>query len=207
MERDARELGGAWRLAQRHSFAAPSGELARHVDPGMFGPFLGAPVSRLRDRTVDATTNFGPDLPMATEPRSAERFLLARLPDPDPLAELAARMVDAIAADTEVRRVDAIARQFETSVRRVQRLFAEYVGIGPKWVIRRYRLHEITERLAAGDNIDWSCLAADLGYADQAHLSRDFRRIFGEPPTDYARRYGPVADGAHARSDSSGEPK
>ncbi len=76
-----------------------------------------------------------------------------------------------------------------TSVRRVQRLFAEHVGVGPKWVIRRYRLHEITERLADGVDIDWAVLAADLGYADQPHLSRDFRKIFGEPPTSYAQRY------------------
>jgi AraC-like DNA-binding protein len=68
-------------------------------------------------------------------------------------------------------------------------LFAEYVGIGPKWVIRRYRLHEVTERLAAGGRVDWAALAADLGYADQAHLVRDFKQMFGEPPTRYAARY------------------
>jgi AraC-like DNA-binding protein len=74
-------------------------------------------------------------------------------------------------------------------VRGVQRLFAEYVGIGPKWVIRRYRLHEVTERMAAGGEIDWAALAADLGYADQGHFIRDFKNMFGEPPTWYARRY------------------
>jgi AraC-like DNA-binding protein len=63
------------------------------------------------------------------------------------------------------------------------------VGVGPKWVIRRYRLHEVTERMAAGSRIDWAGLAADLGYADQAHLTRDFGALFGEPPTRYARRY------------------
>ncbi|MGY0497852.1 helix-turn-helix domain-containing protein [Nocardia sp. FBN12] len=55
--------------------------------------------------------------------------------------------------------------------------------------MRRYRLHEVTERLADGVEIDWAALAAALGYADQAHLSRDFRTIFGEPPTRYAQRY------------------
>jgi len=74
-------------------------------------------------------------------------------------------------------------------VRGLQRLFAEYVGIGPKWVIRRYRLREITERLAAGGPVDWAGLAAELGYADQAHLVRDFRAMVGETPTWYAQRY------------------
>ncbi|MFD3747009.1 helix-turn-helix domain-containing protein [Nocardia sp. NPDC058633] len=86
-------------------------------------------------------------------------------------------------------RVDALAQRFGLSMRGMQRLFAEYVGVGPKWVVRRYRLHEVTERLAHGAEIDWAALAAELGYADQAHLSRDFRAIFGEPPTRYAQRY------------------
>jgi AraC-like DNA-binding protein len=74
-------------------------------------------------------------------------------------------------------------------MRGLQRLFAEYVGIGPKWVIRRYRLHEVTARMATDGVIDWAALAADLGYADQGHFIRDFKGIFGEPPTWYAQRY------------------
>jgi AraC-like DNA-binding protein len=50
-------------------------------------------------------------------------------------------------------------------------------------------LHEVTERLAAGCTVDWARLAAELGYADQAHLSRDFTALVGEPPTRYAERY------------------
>lgn len=247
MERDPRELGGAWRAAQRHEFAAPGGELARYVArywsatwqyerpyrqlvvplpnvhlsfrdgraelhgpssshvyrelsgtgsvfgvafrPGMFRPFLGAPVAQLRDRTVDATAVFGAELPPTADVATIEQFLSARLPAPDPQAELAAEVVDTIAADPGVTRVDAIAERFGLSVRGLQRLFADHVGIGPKWVVRRYRLHEVTARLDAGGIVDWSATAAELGYADQAHLSRDFRTIFGEPPTSYARRY------------------
>jgi AraC-like DNA-binding protein len=35
----------------------------------------------------------------------------------------------------------------------------------------------------------WAALAADLGYADQGHFIRDFKTMFGEPPTWYAQRY------------------
>ena len=103
-------------------------------------------------------------------------------------------MVDLIQRDPSVARVDALAAAVSTSVRSLQRLFAEHVGVGPKWVIRRYRLHEITERMSEGIGIDWAALAADLGYADQAHLTRDFTDLFGEPPTAYARRYPAAAD-------------
>ncbi len=82
-----------------------------------------------------------------------------------------------------------LARELGMNVRRLQRLFAEYVGIGPKWVIRRYRLREVTERLANGAEPNWAALAVELGYADQAHFARDFKDMFGESPTKYAERY------------------
>ncbi|MFC4123306.1 DUF6597 domain-containing transcriptional factor [Nocardia rhizosphaerae] len=261
MQRDPRELGGAWRAAQRHAFDVPSADLAPYVErywsvrwryerpyrqlivplpnvhlsfrdghaelhgpssshvfreltgagsvfgvafrPGMFRPFLGGPVAGLRDRMVDAATVFGADTPTVADHASVERFLRAHLPDPDPRACLAAEVVAAIAADPTVTRVDVLAERYGLTVRGLQRLFADCVGIGPKWVVRRYRLHEITERLAAGVAVDWAGIAAELGYADQAHLSREFRRIFGEPPTSYALRYErrPVERGEQALSE------
>jgi AraC-like DNA-binding protein len=71
--------------------------------------------------------------------------------------------------------------------RRLRRLFAEYVGVHPKWVIQRYRLHEAAERLAAEEDVNLAALALELGYFDQAHFARDFRAIVGRPPADYAR--------------------
>jgi transcriptional regulator GlxA family with amidase domain len=86
-------------------------------------------------------------------------------------------------------RVEAVAAEAGMTVRRLQRLFAEYVGVPPKWVIRRFRLREVTDQLDAGGAVDWARLAIELGYADQAHLTRDFTAMFGEPPTRYAQRY------------------
>ena len=56
-------------------------------------------------------------------------------------------------------------------------------------MIRRYRLAEVTARLAAGQVPDWADLAAVLGYADQSHLVRDVTAFCGEPPSAYAARY------------------
>lgn len=157
--------------------------------PGCFRPFLRASVSTITDRSIEAGAVFGRDLPESLDVAAVEQFLRRHLPQPDPRAEEAADIVAWIAARSEISRVEALAHDLGTSLRQLQRLFAEYVGIGPKWVIRRYRLHEVTERLAKGADIDWASLAAELGYADQAHFGRDFKQMFGEPPTRYAERY------------------
>jgi AraC-like DNA-binding protein len=85
-----------------------------------------------------------------------------------------------------LRRVDKLAAALDVPVRRLQRLFADYVGASPKWVMRRARLHEAAERAERGGHVDWAGLASDLGYADQAHLTRDFTATIGVPPSRYA---------------------
>ncbi len=94
-----------------------------------------------------------------------------------------------VVADHLIARVDQLAAATASSVRRLQRLFAEHVGVAPKWVIRRYRLREVTERMAAGGRVEWAAVAADLGYADQPHLTRDFARVTGMTPGQFAARY------------------
>jgi methylphosphotriester-DNA--protein-cysteine methyltransferase len=157
--------------------------------PGCFRPFLGRSVSTITDKVLPAADVFGPGLPARPDVSTMESFLLARLPSGASRAFEVAAIVENIAANPAVTRVENLADEVGISVRGLQRLFAEHVGIGPKWVIRRYRLREVTERMAAGGVIDWAALAADLGYADQGHFIRDFKSMFGEPPTWYAGRY------------------
>jgi AraC-like DNA-binding protein len=116
----------------------------------------------------------------------AEALLLSVRPERDSAAEQAAELVARITGDPALRRVDELAAASEMSVRSLQRLFADYVGVSPKWVMRRARLHEAAERADGGKVVDWAGLAADLGYADQAHLTHDFTATIGVPPTHYA---------------------
>ncbi|GAB3913067.1 helix-turn-helix domain-containing protein [Kibdelosporangium lantanae] len=156
--------------------------------PGCFRPFLGRSVSLVTDRELPMADVFD-GAPDEWEVPAVEAFLRRNAPEPDPRAELAAAVVERITASPEIMRVDTLAERFDMTVRQLQRLFAENVGVGPKWVIRRYRLREVTERMAQGSATDWAGLAADLGYADQAHFTRDFTAMFGESPTTYAARY------------------
>jgi AraC-like DNA-binding protein len=112
--------------------------------------------------------------------------LVPHRPDPDPTVDRVADLVAAVDAEPGIRRVEQLADRAGLGVRALQRLCAEWIGIGPKELVRWARLHEAAGRAARGP-VDWAALAAELGYADQAHLIRDFSRVVGEPPARYAR--------------------
>ena len=159
--------------------------------PGGFRPFYRSPISTLADRSVPASRVFGKDLKalervaLSTSRKdnekvaAADTFFHARMPEPDPEVVLASDLVDLVLADPAVKSVADLARRAGMGQRSLQRLFSEYVGASPKWVIRRYRLHELIEKLDSGDKRDWAQLALDLGYFDQAHLINDFKSLGG----------------------------
>ena len=111
-----------------------------------------------------------------------------RLPERDENVDLINRIVDQIIADRTIIKVDALVDRFNLGKRTLQRIFSQYVGVSPKWVIRRYRIYEAAGRAAEGVDVNWADLAADLGYSDQAHLTREFTAAVGLPPAAYARR-------------------
>lgn len=168
--------------------------------PGGFHPFLRQPVSTLRDRSLPLQDVFGTaaaslegevlahDGDDERMIATAERFLAGHLPAAEPEVERVGVIVDDIAADRGITAVEQVQERWRIGRRTLQRLFNGYVGVGPKWVINRYRLHEAIERLAAGGAVDWTELALELGYFDQAHFIRDFKALVGRPPAEYARR-------------------
>jgi transcriptional regulator GlxA family with amidase domain len=83
-------------------------------------------------------------------------------------------------------RVEDLAARVGLSQRALQRLFRSHVGVTPKWTLRRFRIHEAAERAARGVRLDWSALALELGYFDQAHFSKDFKAQVGRSPAEYA---------------------
>ena len=169
--------------------------------PGAFRGVLGRAVSTIADGAIPAAALFGADAATLAgvlghdDDRAAvgiaSAFLRARLPAIDESALLAGRIVDGVADDLELPSVDALARRFAMSPRALQRLFSDYVGVGPKWVINRYRMHEAVARVQAGQPVSWAALAQDLGYFDQAHFIADFRKLVGSTPGDYARALHP----------------
>ena len=168
--------------------------------PGGFRPFYSRPIFTLNDRVVPAARLFGPAadeacaVVMADSADDAAMIAAAAGllrgfgAGAGPDTEQAAELVKQITEDPGLQRVAQLAEASGLSERKLQRLFSDYVGVSPKWVMRRARLHEAALRVEADGpaSVDWSTLAADLGYADQAHLTRDFTTTLGVPPTRYA---------------------
>lgn len=165
--------------------------------PGGFYPFVGFPLSRLVDRTapldvlgLDARALQAEMLACPDHPARAlvlEQHLRARLPAQDDAVALVKRIVAEVASDPEITRVDELVARFGLGKRALQRLFHQYVGIGPKWVIQRARLQEAAARLQSGEAPSLAALAASLGYFDQAHFIKEFKAVIGKAPADYVR--------------------
>jgi AraC-like DNA-binding protein len=164
--------------------------------PGAFRALLGRAVAGLADGSIAASALFGAaadelqDVLGCEDALAVDRacaFLRPRLPAADAPSLLAGRIVDSVADDLGLHSADVLARRFGLGLRALQRLFHEHVGVGPKWVIRRYRLHEAVARVQAGRPVSWAALAQDLGYFDQAHFIADFRQLVGRTPGEYAK--------------------
>lgn len=161
--------------------------------PGGIRGFVKEPASSFADKTVPADEFFGTGIGELVVPSaSAEEmtsnacaFLLALQPETDPAITEAGQIVGSILKNPSLKTVDDVCAHTGLGKRTLQRLFQEYVGVGPKWVIRRYRLHELMERCHSGEKLDFAQEAVDLGYFDQAHLINDFRALIGYSPAQY----------------------
>jgi transcriptional regulator GlxA family with amidase domain len=91
-------------------------------------------------------------------------------------------------------RVAAVARSLGWSRRRLERVFARDLGIGPKLFARIVRLNAVLAGLGAEERASAVDVALAAGYFDQAHLLRDFRMLAGRTP-----RAGRECDGELAR--------
>ena len=172
------------------------GVFAVKFTPGGFYPFVGVSVSAFSDKIVSLRDVFGRQgdeldcavLAEDTDPSRinlVERFLLTHLRDVEEANENVVKVSDIVyqvAKDRAILKVEDLVDRYGLNLRTLQRLFARYVGVSPKWVIQRYRLLEAAEHLATDKSISQAELALNLGYSDQAHFIRDFKTTVGVSP-------------------------
>lgn len=100
---------------------------------------------------------------------------------------LANRTFDALVREIRFRVGLDLVDELAANERSIQRALKTTVGKGPKWISRRIRLQEVARQLATDPTADLAALALALGYADQAHLTNDFRAVAGVSPDAYRR--------------------
>jgi len=88
--------------------------------------------------------------------------------------------------------IAALAQDIGWSRTHLAERFRAEIGLGPKRVARMLRFQRAcglarSER-QRGASGNWAAIAAACGYADQAHLIREFVAMAGEPPGAWARR-------------------
>jgi AraC-like DNA-binding protein len=113
-----------------------------------------------------------------------ERLLRRSMPERDKTVDLLNEIINGIIHDRDITKVEHLVDRFNIAKRTLQRLFSQYIGVSPKWVIQRYRMHEAGELIESG--MDLTRLAMNLGYTDQAHFSKDFKAAIGKSPKQYA---------------------
>jgi AraC-like DNA-binding protein len=171
--------------------------------PSAGGPALGLPLSELRDQRVGLEDLHRRDawrLPGTLDPDTAAiRTLelagaLVADGDQDPAANRAVILLGDPRAHAE-----DVAAEVGLSMRQLRRRCHAVVGYGPKTLQRVLRFRQFVSQIDAGpprgqDGHDLAALAAQAGYADQAHLTRECRDLAGLTPAALASQRGPSAD-------------
>ena len=191
-------LNGVARGLSTRLLAGAGWTVAAMTRPGGLGAFITGPASAFTDRVVPLGQALAVDgaallREVAAEPDEAARVGLlaaaleqAVVADRVPAATQVAGVARLAETSRDVRRLDDLCELAGIGRRTLQRMFMDCAGVSPVWVIRRYRLLEAAETVREGTPVSWAGLAAGLGYADQAHLTRDFRAAIGQTPAAYA---------------------
>src|SRR3954447_24030816 len=189
-------LAGTDRSAGRSPIARGERMLGLRLRPGVAGAVLGMPASEVLDvhtRLEDLLGRWASELGerLAETKGDDEPFALiensvaSRIAEggPDPLVLAATRRLGFPGS-----RVDELAESLGISERQLRRRFHQSVGYGPKTLDRVLRFRRLVAQagaVASGES-DLARVAADLGYADQAHMTRDCVRLSGLTPAKLA---------------------
>jgi AraC-like DNA-binding protein len=166
--------------------------------PGGLADLTGVHARTLRDATIPAaeildrpTTDRLRAIRTNADPEEGRAHFddvlggMATTPSEDYLLLL--DVVGTMLRDRSLIRVADVEQLCGLGTRTLQRLFARFVGVSPKWVLSRYRMHDVVTDLDAGYGGSLADLAAKYGWFDQAHFTREFTDLVGVPPGAYQR--------------------
>lgn len=164
--------------------------------PGGFTAMFGTPAHTLSDRTIpaaeflpsqvhDELSSLESTVALSDWTARVDQILTTTLPQQDSSYDLVLDVITRMLNDRTLLRVADVEQRVGVGQRSLQRLFAHYVGVSPKWVLSRYRMHDVITDLDDGYDGLLTDLAVNYGWYDQAHFIRDFTAHIGTTPSDY----------------------
>ena len=165
--------------------------------PGRALPFLGVPAAAITDLRVDVGDLWprrGESLAKIRQNelgvwRSAfERVLLRRLESARPIDVTVDAALGAILRAGGNLSIASLAPTLGITRQHLARAFALHVGVPPKMFARVTRVRRVLAKARVATRVDWTALALDAGFYDQAHLSGEIREITGRSPTAWLTR-------------------
>jgi AraC-like DNA-binding protein len=106
-----------------------------------------------------------------------------------------AATVRLIEASQGQARISEVAAAVGLSVRQLERRFRAVTGLTPKQFARVRRLRATALALIEGEEINWAARAAEMGFADQSHLTREFVALTGRSPVSFAEDLAQIEHG------------
>jgi len=142
---------------------------------------LDAVVGSVSQRVSDCVLSDADDLSCV---RAIERWLLERIRTEHTRCDVTDAVLQEVASRAGNVRVDDLARQVNLSRRHLGRIMHERVGMSPKLFGRITRFDRAVQLARLRPMVPWARVALDIGYADQAHLSREFVELGGIRPSE-----------------------
>lgn len=108
------------------------------------------------------------------------------------------KVLDAVSIIDESRgeiRISTLAGELDLSVRQFERRFRKSAGLPPKQYARARRFRAAAAALVEEDSVKWADRATEMGFADQAHLTREFSEMTGRSPTSFAQKVKKIDHG------------
>ncbi|GLZ48323.1 AraC family transcriptional regulator [Actinomycetospora sp. NBRC 106375] len=198
-------LLGTLTAATHRDIPAGATVVGVRLRPGVLGGLAGMPADELADEDLPGSALWR-GLPRLTDvlgdaptPQRAldhlQAFVGRSVGTPDPLVDEAVRNLMPWRGGTA-----ALPDLLPVSERQLRRRCRAAVGVGPKELQRVLRFHGFTARVHAavdrGAPADLAGWAVDVGYHDQAHLTRECRRLAGATPSEFVAQYRAACGGA-----------
>jgi AraC-like DNA-binding protein len=180
---------GTMTAEQRFDYPAGAGLAGIRFRPGVARAFLGASAAELTDGSAPLedlwprrARELARQLDDAKSIQRAMGILLGSLPQPAAAPNPVQRAIEALATSHGSADLDSAASQANLSPRQFRRRCLEESGLTPKRLSRVLRFRHACRIARAAGRPNWSDIALEAEYFDQAHLIRDFREFTGLTP-------------------------